>query len=188
MSAGSPIDPRTVRTVGRFSRLLRASCNNASARFPLFTSNIPAMLRMFSSGESRALTKARPAEVIPSQYQRARQTYRRNAPNNSRMDRDLWRDRRREIVFLPNSRVVGCRMIKPDRQNLLCNSWIVKFLTAAIRQDHEVELDSYRHDLARPREVGHIDGVHGTTQQNQRPCIETVLSGKHGDATAVAVG
>ena len=43
-----------------------------------------------------------------------------------------------------------CRMIKPDRQNLLGNSWIAKFLTAAIRQDHEVEFDSYGHDSARP--------------------------------------
>lgn len=41
-------------------------------------------------------------------------------------------------------------MIKPDRQNPLCNSWIAKFLTAAIRQDHEVEFNSYRHDPARP--------------------------------------
>ena len=42
------------------------------------------------------------------------------------------------------------KMVKPDRENMLSNSWIVKPLTAAVRQDHQVELDPYRHDRARP--------------------------------------
>ena len=79
-------------------------------------------------------------------------------------------------------------MIKPDRQNTLGNSWIAKFLTTAIRQDHEVKLDSDRHHPAGPCEVGHVYGVDRTTQQDQRARIETVLSGKHGDAATVTMG
>lgn len=88
----------------------------------------------------------------------------------------------------PNRRIMRCRMIKPDRQNFLRDSWIVESLTAAIRQDHEVELDSYGQDGARSGEVGHINGMYRTTQQNQRPGIEAILGGKHGDAAAMAMG
>ena len=89
---------------------------------------------------------------------------------------------------MPNSGLMRCGMIKPDRQNPLGNSRIAKFLPAAIRQDHEVELDSDGHDPAGPCEVGRIDGMHGATQQDQRAGIETVLSGKHGHAAAVTMG
>ena len=81
-----------------------------------------------------------------------------------------------------------CGMIKPDRQNTLGNCRIAKFLPAAIRQDHEVELDSDGHDPAGPCEVRHIYRVHRATQQDQRAGIETVLSGKHGHAATVTVG
>src|SRR5918996_4287651 len=88
----------------------------------------------------------------------------------------------------PDCRVMRGEMVKPDRKNMLFDSWITKSLAAAIGQDHEIEPHSYRHDRACPLEVGPIDRVHGATQQHQRAGIESTLSCEHRNTAPVTVG
>ena len=77
---------------------------------------------------------------------------------------------------LPNIQIVGCRMIEPDRENMLLDLGMIVFLTSSASEDYEVEAHPYRDDFPHTIEIGQIVVMNRTTQQDELLNIQTTLS------------
>src|SRR5215831_14095693 len=185
------MSPAMSSVIGRCSQRRTASSINSSARLPARTSSIPATVRTLGSGDPSALTRRRPAAFDPVALQSDLHTYRRAscAGPTPPFSHGILSDHRPDVVLLPRAGVVGGEVVEPDGQDVLGDAKIAKALTAAVRENDEVEMDVDRHYPAYSREIrGVLVPVDGTAQQDHATeCCPGVIR-QHRDASTMAVG
>jgi len=141
---------------------------NGSAFWPARTRRIPAIVRVLGSGEASALTSTRPAAREPG---RTPHGVRRKEPGSAEQLHESILAFRLEhgfdVVPIPVCRVMGCEVVKPNRQDILVNSGIGKLLSATVSVDHQVEMDAHRDNFSDQIELRRVLGpVYRTARQH----------------------